>query len=145
MEEITAGSIPTGPGAPTRWDFDQEMISADASFARGMWNVRGEVVVDRWEVPNLAARPAEIAYGAEALIDLAAGWSVGARVGYLDFRPLEGGSNAPVDWDRDVLRTEASLGYRIVRNAGVLVSGYWQDAGLGGDTVLSGLRAWWAF
>jgi hypothetical protein len=145
MEEITAGTIPIGPSAPTRWDFDQEMISADASFARGSWNVRGEVIVDRWDVPNLEDRPTEIAYGAEALVDLAAGWSAGARVGYLDFRPLQGGSGGPVDWDRDVLRTEASLGYRVVRNAGVLVTGYWQDAGLGGETVLSGLRAWWAF
>jgi hypothetical protein len=141
MEEITDGAIPSA----SRWDFLQEMISGDVSFARGALTVRGEVILDRWEVPNLSSRPTEIAYGLEAQTDVAPGWSVAGRFGYIDFRPLAGGSARPTDWDRDVVRVEGSVGYRIVRNGGVLVSGYWQDAGIGGETVLSGLRAWWAF
>ncbi|MGE0159671.1 MAG: hypothetical protein AB7T31_09685 [Gemmatimonadales bacterium] len=142
LEEITAGTLPV---PRSRWDFDQELMSGDLSFARGAWVLRGEVVLDRWEVPNLPDRPTEIAYGAEAQVDVAAGWSAAARVGYVDFRPLAGGPSGSTDWDRDVVRAEGSLGYRVVRNAGVLLSGYWQDAGSGGDTVLSGLRLWWAF
>jgi hypothetical protein len=144
MEEITDGAIPSGPDA-SRWDFMQEMASGDVSFARGSLTVRGEVILDRWEVPNLPSRPTEIAYGLEAQTDVATGWSVAGRVGYIDFRPLAGGSAGPTDWDRDVVRAEGSVGYRIVRNGGLLLTGYWQDAGLGGETVLSGIRAWWAF
>ena len=145
LEEITAGLLAGGPDASTRWDFDQETISADLSFARGAWNVRGEVVLDRWDVPNLEDRPTDIAYGIEAMVDVSVGWTAGARIGYLDFRPLGGGAGVPVDWDRDVVRLEGSLGYRLARNAGVLLSGYGQEADGEGSTLLTGLRAWWAF
>jgi hypothetical protein len=121
------------------------MVSADVSFARGSTMLRGEVIVDRWEVPNIASRLTEVGYDAEVQVDLTAGVSAAARIGYIDFRPLSVAGALPVDWDRDVVRLEASLGYRLVRNAGVLLSGYWQDAGRGGTTVLSGLRTWWAF
>ena len=58
---------------------------------------------------------------------------------------VSGGSAGLLDWDRDVLRLEGSLGYRLARNAGVLLSGYGQEADGEGSTVLTGLRAWWAF
>ena len=146
LDEITSGTIqPLGGEARSRWDFDQEMVSADVGFARGSTVLRGEVIVDRWEVPNISSRLTEVGYNAEVQTDVTAGVSAAARVGYIDFRRLSGGSGSPVDWDRDVVRLEASLGYRVVRNAGVLLSGYWQDAGRGGTTVFSGLRIWWAF
>jgi len=145
LEEITAGSIqPVGGAAPSRWDFHQEMISGDFAFARGATVLRGEVILDSWEVPNLAEPLEEIAYHAEIQRDLGAGISAAGRVGYIDFLRWEG-SGPNRDWDQDVLRLEASTGYRIVRNGGVTLSGYWQDAGSGGTTTFGGLRAWWAF
>jgi hypothetical protein len=146
LEEITAGAIlPTGSGTPTRWDFQQEMISADFAFARGATVLRGEVILDSWEVPNIASPLEEIAYHLELQRDLWAGVSGAARVGFVDFGAAEGGSGPARDWDHDVVRLEGSLGYRIVRNGGVQLSGYWQDAGAGGSTTLAGVRAWWAF
>jgi hypothetical protein len=146
LEEITAGTIqPTGSGSRSRWDFDQEMFSGDMSFARGSMVMRGEVIVDSWEVPNIERPFMEVAYHAEVQRDLTAGLSAAARVGYIDFRPLGGGSGLTEDWDRDVLRLESSLGYRIVRNGGVLLSGYWQGAEDGAKTLFAGLRTWWAF
>ncbi|MBM4185303.1 MAG: hypothetical protein FJ207_13985 [Gemmatimonadetes bacterium] len=146
LEEITAGSIqPVGGDTRSRWDFDQEMWSADFSFARGESVLRGEVILDSWAVPNIADPFKEIAYHVEAQRDLIAGVSAAARVGYLDFRRVEGGSGPNEDWDYDVVRVEGSVGYRIVRNGGLLLSGYWQDAGEGGTTTLGGLRLWWAF
>jgi len=146
LEEITAGVIqPVGGSTPSRWDFDQEMWSADVSYARGSNVLRGEVILDTWEVPNIDGPFREVAYHVEGQRDLSVAWSAAARVGYLDFRAVDGGAGPSGDWDRDVVRLEASLGYRIVRNGGVLLSGYWQDAGEGGATTFGGLRLWWAF
>jgi hypothetical protein len=143
MDEIVAGSI-RGAGV-TRWDFVQEMFSADVSVSRGATVARAEVIADFWEVPNIEPRLHEVAYAAEVQRDFFAGLSIAGRVGYIDFRPISNGGGARVDWDRDVVRLEGAVGYRLVRNAGVLLSGYWQDAGAGGSTVLSGVRMWWAF
>jgi hypothetical protein len=142
MDEIAAGSVETGA---TRWDFIQEMVSADVVISRGATVARAEVIADFWEVPNIEPRAHEVAYGAEVQQDFAAGLSIAGRVGYIDFRPITNGDGARVEWDRDVFRLEASAGYRLVRNAGILLSGYWQDAGAGGSTVLTGARLWWAF
>jgi hypothetical protein len=146
LDEIVAGSIlPEPGGAPrSRWDFSQETFSVDASFARGGTMARAEMMVDFWEVPNITERLQEIAYGAEIQTDLSAGFSLAGRLGYLDFRPVRT-TGTPTDWDRDVVRFEASLGYRIVRNGGVVVSSYWQEAGREDTTMFTGARIWWAF
>jgi hypothetical protein len=146
LDAITAGTIQgtSGGGTPSRWDFDQELVAADLSFARGSTVLRGEVIVDSWEVPNVGAPFREVAYHAEVQRDLRAGLSGAARLGAIDFRAWKGsGSNE--DWDRDVVRLEGALGYRIVRNGGATLSGYWQRASGGANTVLVGLRTWWAF
>jgi hypothetical protein len=146
LEEIEAGTIqPVGGSTPSRWDFDQEMVSADVSFARGATVMRGEVILDAWEVPNIPDPLREIAYQAELQRDLGAGVSAAARVGYIDFLGVDAGAGTTADWDADVIRLEAATGYRIVRNGGITLSGYWQDAGSGGTTTFGGLRAWWAF
>ena len=148
MEEITAGAILPAPGAPTPSfrDYEQEMVSVDFALARGSWMARGEAILDLWEVPNLSERPKELLYTLELQTDLAAGFFAAGRVGYIDFRPVDlGGGSGRADWDHDVHRVEGSLGYRLVRNGGLLLSAYRQGAGAGGDTNLVGARVWWAF
>jgi hypothetical protein len=64
----------------------------------------------------------------------------------IDFRPFEERPGGPaIDWDHDVYRLEASLGYRLVRNAGVLLSGYKQSVRDVEGTYLGGVRLWYAF
>ena len=158
MEELTAGTIQPLPGAPagadlpTHRDFDQEILSVDINFARGPIMLRAEAMLDHWAVPNLVERPTERLYGVEVLWDLAPGVFVAGRLGHIDFRPLEDGLGAasptgPVDWDNDVTRYEASFGYRIVRNAGVLLSAYEQIQSdeVDADSRFAGIRLWWAF
>jgi hypothetical protein len=154
MEEIVAGAIqppdtPAGAPAPSFRDFAQELASVDFRFARGAMMLRGEAKLDRWAVPNIEGRPTELGYDLELQWDLAPGLSVATRVGRLDFRPLamEGGTDPPVDWDYDVWRYEASVGYRLLRNVGMLLSAYeqTQQVAIDGDTFLMGLRLWWAF
>jgi hypothetical protein len=155
MEAFTSGSVqPTGGAAgpaPGYRDFDQEVVSADLSVSRGATVVRLEAMLDRWAVPNLPDRPTERLYTVEVQRDLAAGVFVAARLGHIDFRPLTGTATSPtggaVDWDADVTRYEASLGYRLARNAGLLLSAYEQVQRDASDAAgrLVGLRLWWGF
>ena len=73
-------------------------------------------------------------------------------MGHIDFRPLDDGlggasPSGPTDWDNDVTRYEASLGYRFARNTGVLMSAYQQsqEREVDTDSRFVGLRLWWAF
>ena len=111
-----------------------------------------EAMLDHWAVPDVKERPTERLYGVEVLWDLVPGVFVAGRIGHIDFRPLDDGLGAaspsgPVDWDNDVTRYEASLGYRIVRNAGVVLSAYEQiqNNEVDADSRFAGIRLWWAF
>ena len=160
MEPPVSGDILPPPGSPPGtpapgWrDFDQELIAADVAFARGASMLRAEVVFDRWEMPNVEDVPTDVGFNVELQRDLAAGFFVGLRASRIDFRPIDdglgGASPRPdgrSDWDHDVHRWEGSLGYRLTRNAGLLLSGYsQQQAGAAeGDTSFAGLRLWWGF
>jgi hypothetical protein len=144
MEEFT---VPTASPRGFR-DFDQEIVALDAAFARGVTMVRAEAMLDRWAVPNVPGRPTEVIYQVEALRDLFAGAFVAGRLGHIDFRPIARVAGiAPEDWDHDVTRFEASLGYRLARNAGVLLSAFEQRQQGASDAEgrLVGARLWWAF
>ena len=153
MERPVAGAIGPPPGSaagtpPQSYrGFDQELLSVDLNFASGPMMFRAEAIRDRWEIPNVEDRPTERIYSAELQYDLWAGVSVAGRLGYIDFRPLDDGVGGRDDWDYDVYRYEASLGYRLARNAGILLSGYRQIQRIAedGDTHLIGARLWWAF
>jgi hypothetical protein len=144
MQEPWGGTVP--PPAESFRDFDQELVSADLAYARGPMMVRAEAMLDNWEVPGVRERLRDISYTAEVQWDVRAGLSAAARVGAIDFRPLRTDSAGPAsDWDLDVYRLEASLGYRVVRNAGVMISGYRQNVRDSDATLLGGLRLWYAF
>jgi hypothetical protein len=140
-ETVHAANGPVTPG-----DMSQKTLSMDVTFARGRTVLRAEVMRDQWDVANVGT-PTERLYNVEVQRDIWAGVSVAARVGYVDFRPVDAGAAGLVDWDYDVYRYEASLGYRLVRNAGVLVSAYRQSQSVAtdGDTQLLGVRLWWGF
>lgn len=123
--------------------YDQRLWSVDAAVARGPFMFRGEVIHDSWDVPNLDRAVVDIGYSFEAQADVAPGWSVAARYGAIDFREVADFG----DWDWDTKRFEASLGYRITLNAGLLASWgtNWDSGPLDPDDDLAGIRLWWAF
>jgi hypothetical protein len=143
MERPFGGTVP--PPAESYRDFDQEIFSADFAWARGPMMFRAEAMLDLWEVPAVQERLRDLSYTAELQWDLRAGLSAAARFGMIDFRPLQAGTASPEDWDRDVYRVEASLGYRLVRNAGVMLSAYQQNVRGADGTYLGGIRLWYAF
>jgi hypothetical protein len=143
MQPPYGGTVPS----PRTWrDFDQEIMSADIAFSRGPMMFRAEALFDQWALPGLTKRLKDLSYTAELQYDLRAGLSAAARVGMIDFRPFRERPDGPaIDWDHDVYRLEASLGYRLVRNAGVLVSAYQQNVKDSDSTWLGGVRLWYAF
>jgi hypothetical protein len=106
--------------------------------------LRAEFIHDAWDVPNVEQRAVELGYTFEAQLDVAAGWSVAARFGRIDFRRIEA---ADVDWDWDVNRLEAALGYRIVRNAGIMATfgRTWNASPVDPAGNQTALRLWWDF
>ncbi|NIQ53871.1 MAG: hypothetical protein GWM92_20640, partial [Gemmatimonadetes bacterium] len=81
---------PNAPSGPYDRTYDQELWSADASFARGPVMLRAEVMHDAWDVPNLDERAVDRGYSVEAQVDVATGWSTAVRLGQIDFRPISG-------------------------------------------------------
>jgi hypothetical protein len=153
MEEFTAGTIdplpdaPAGSDPPSFKDFDQEIVSVDATFSRGSMMLRAEAMLDRWDVPNWTERPTERLYSVKLQWDLMPGVFVAGRLGHIDFRPLDDGLDdasptGPTDWDNDVTGYEASVGYRLVRNAGVILSAYEQvqSQEIDTDSRFAGIR-----
>ena len=155
MARRATAASPPGTEAAGSGDFDQELFSADISFSRGQTMVRVEAILDRWEVPNVAGTPTDVSISVEAQRDLAAGFFIAVRGGMIDFRAMDDGlgaasplPNGTAEWDHDVYRYEASLGYRLARNVGLLLSAYQQvqaEEVDDGDRRLVGLRLWWAF
>ena len=143
MEPPLGGTIP----APDSYDdFAQEIVSADLAYNRGAMMFRAEAMLDHWEMPTVDERLRDLSYSVELQWDVRAGVSAAARWGMVDFRPLAPAPGLPaIDWDRDVHRIEGSLGYRLVRNAGVMLSAYQQNVRDAEGTFLVGLRLWYAF
>lgn len=149
--EVKLANQMMGPmGEDARFVYDQDILSADLTWARGSSVVRAEAFLDRWDVPNVDGRPTEVSYTVEAQTDLTAGLFAAVRFGRIDFLEHEESravmGRAP-EWDYDLSRYEASLGYRVARNAGVLVSGAIteQTGPRDADDNLLMLRLWWAF
>lgn len=136
--------IPNSPAFPLAGTtYDQTLWSFDAGLARGPFMVRGEVIHDSWLVPNIEEEVVDIGYSVEAQADVAAGWSLAARFGAIDFREVADFG----DWDWDTKRLEASIGYRIAMNAGLLAAWgtNWDGGPLDPNDDLVGIRLWWAF
>jgi hypothetical protein len=143
LENLVQGTLDPGR---TRWDYVQELFSADAAWARGPATIRAEVIRDRWQVPHVTGDPVEWSYAVEGQTDIRAGLSAAVRLSTLVFRPLSDASGTQ-EWDYDVLRYQASLAYRVARNAGVLGSLLVNDqrSPLDPRDDLLSLRLWWAF
>lgn len=136
--------VPNAPEFPLAGTtYDQRLWSFDAAVARGPFMFRGEIIHDSWDVPNLDRAVVDVGYSFEAQADVAAGWSVATRFGAIDFREVAGFG----DWDWDTKRLEASVGYRITLNAGILaaVGTNWDSGPLDPTDDLLGVRLWWGF
>jgi hypothetical protein len=91
-------------------DYNQEIWSLEGTLTRGHVEARAEVLIDRWEVPNVSEDPRDISYTAEARARLSPRFFVVGRYGAIRFPELEEGR-----WDYDVDRAEVGAGLRMGR------------------------------
>ncbi len=146
MSPIEFGTLPAGR---RYWDYSRYIWSADVTYARGPMIASAEYLHDRWEVPNVGSDLVERGYVASVQSDLSAGVFAALRWSYLDFRPWNdvNGGHWTDDWDYDVARAEASLGFRFARNVGMVGSLLMdrQRTANAPRANLAAVRWWWAF
>lgn len=105
-----------GVPAGSAWqDYDQELWSFEGSLSRGRVEARGEVILDRWEVPNLGQDPRDLSVTVEGKAKLSPALFVVGRYGAIRFNELEV-AGAGVPWDYGVDRAEIGGGLRLGRN-----------------------------
>jgi hypothetical protein len=99
--------------------YDQKVLGMDVEWASGYWIVRGEAVLNAWEVPALEAPFIDsplLALGLmlEARYKIMPGLYVAARADRLHFSSIET-SHGALPWDAPVTRVEAGVGYSLHR------------------------------
>lgn len=141
LERRPVGGLP--PGARAR-DYDQELWSVEAAFARGRMAARAEVVFDRWEVPRVSRRVHDRSWTGEARARLSPSLFVAARYGAVRFGRVEVEASR-VPWDYDADRAEAGAGLRLGRNTEVRAEYLflWTDAPPAGNDRAAAIR--WSY
>ena len=108
------GGAPLPAGAEIG-DYVQELWGFEAAYARGPVEVRGELVLDRWEVPNVTDDPRDVSWYGEAKVKLSPGLFAAARYSAIRFDHLDDGLGNDVLWDYPVDRVQLAAGYRLSR------------------------------
>lgn len=134
-------------------DYTQELFGVEAVYAAGSAVLRGELIADRWEVPNVPDDAWDVSFYVEGQVDVAPGAYAAARFGQIRFNELGAGggyTGAGDDprWDYDVSRLQLAGGYRAFRNAGIraeyLLNRTDRPAGDPADDLFS-VQLWWEY
>lgn len=91
---------------PDAGEFDQQLLGFELTAARGLAEVRAELLLDRWEVPRLTDAPIDVSYYTELKYKLLPGLAAAARYGRIHFRD---------DWDYDISRWQIGGMYHLSR------------------------------
>lgn len=119
----TGGALPY-PDDPQ--DFVQTLVGGDVEVQAGAWVLNSEAYVVRWGTPLVSEDLDAVGAYAEARFDFATGWYAAARLDGLHFNEIvtDPQTRARAPWDRDTMRSELALGYRVARE--VLLKLDWQ-------------------
>lgn len=135
-----------GPVAAGRQD--QEAVGLEATLRRGHLDVRGELLINRWEVFRVIEDPRDLSYYAEARLTLAPGLFAAVRYNAIHFRDIvRTATGTPDRWDYDRRRWQVGGGYRLGRRT-ELRAEYMVNRTSGRpdprDNLLS-VQWWWEF
>ena len=148
-------SAADGTWMPTFWkfvlpagtrlrDYRETSLMADAEFARGPFELRGEGVQRRWE--TYASGDLDVKSGyAEARYSLAAGAWLALRGETLRFADVTTSAAVTRPWDDDVDRFEAVVGYRFTQDVRAKLGAQrtrrhpWNAARIDTDLLIAGL------
>jgi class 3 adenylate cyclase len=112
IDEPGGAPLPAGTGID---HYFQELWGFEAAFARGPVEVRGELILDTWDVPNVAEYPRDVSWYGEAKVKLSPGLFAAARYSAIRFDHLDDGLGNDVLWDYPVDRVQLAAGYRLSR------------------------------
>ncbi|HUF49716.1 MAG TPA: adenylate/guanylate cyclase domain-containing protein [Longimicrobiales bacterium] len=108
------GRLPQSSGADTdRDEFDQTIWGFDAAFARERVQVRAELFLDSWLVPNVHEPVRDVSYSAEAMVRVRTGVELAARYGASHYNELRRSNGVLEPWDHDTRRIQLAAGYRV--------------------------------
>jgi hypothetical protein len=112
VDDPVGNALPPGEGVD---HYFQELWGFEAAFARGPVEVRAELILDTWDVPNVPEYPRDVSYYAEAKVKLSAGLFAAARYSGIRFNRIGDGPGPDVAWDYPVDRVQLAAGYRLSR------------------------------
>jgi hypothetical protein len=105
-------ALPAGQGLDS---FNQTTIGTDVSFAWHHWQIWGEAMASRFEIPNVG--PADtLTYFVEAKYKFSARLFGALRWNQQFFDDVPDGAGGRAPWDNDVWRIDTALGFRFNRH-----------------------------
>jgi hypothetical protein len=121
-------SVTDGLSPELQGRYDQRALGLDAEWTHGYWILRGEAVLNAWEVPAIEAPFIDsplvtLGLMLEARYKILPGLYVAGRADRLHFSSIET-SRGSLPWDAPVTRVEMGLGFSLHRY--VLVKGIYQ-------------------
>ena len=145
LDRSVTALVPESPDT-----FVQRALGADLEYSRDYWMVRTEMIWSRWTLPFAAA-------GTHQDLDALAMWIEGryritprivvaARADTLGFSKIADAGGQLVDWEADVKRFEANVGYYVQRNLMLRLAVQHNDRDGGRvreKTYVSGQVAYW--
>ena len=142
----TCWPIPNGtlPRGTDRDDFRQDTVGFDASYAQHHFELWGEVMLSRFEVPRVGDADT-LAYYLEAKYKITESLFVAARWNQQFFDDVPDGSGGAATWDRDLFRADFSVGYRFNRSLQTKVQysyGHERGPNANGDHLLAAQVTW---
>lgn len=110
-----AGIEETLPPGYSINDYNQVMFAMNATFTRGRFALRMELIHDTWQVPNVMDDPVDISYYLEIKYKFLPGFFGAARYNGIQFNKIPYSSGENEQWDYNVQRWELGLGYAFSR------------------------------
>jgi class 3 adenylate cyclase len=127
--------------------YKQKLLGVESTFTRGMVELRGEVFMNRWGLPEMDENPKELSWYAEGKVKSAGGLFGAVRFGAIHFGDVTGSGGTAEPWDHDIQRIQVGAGYRLARNLeirGEYLMNRSSDAPLL-ETELGSIQLWWRF
>jgi hypothetical protein len=103
------------PAGKTLDDYAQTTVGYDVSYAWRNWQLWGEFIFSRFDVPNVGNADTAV-YFIESKYKLSARTFAALRWNQQFFDPVSNGAGGEADWDNDVWRLDAALGCRLTRH-----------------------------
>jgi hypothetical protein len=134
----------TLPRGTDRGDYTQDTVALDFSYAHHHFELWGELMLSRFEVPRVGDADT-LAYYLEAKYKITESLFVAARWNQQFFDDVSDGAGGSATWDRDLFRVDLAVGYRFNRALQAkLQYSYGHEGGpnANGDNLLAAQVTW---